>query len=418
MMTSPKRGIRLLSGLLGVAMFTASTVTAVGVATAGTAGAAAANKTPYLVGEAYWNSPLVTPQSRWPGVLAAMRTINASGGINGHPLKVDTCAATDANSGTACAAQFVKDGVIATVSDEDIIAEVPYTQAMNAAGIPQIDSFVSTPTGLNSPNVFLLDGGSAEVYATVPQYGKLKNYKTYNILYGISASANANAAIVNKAAAFYQQTQLGNIGIPLTAADYQTYVAQAAATKADYQAGIIGPFQTNLLLSSSQSLAQPLVISLSAGQFSTPLLQKYGSTGGTLEGSMLIGVLPPSSTVKQYPGLATIDKSINSYYKATKDPNAAPTASTAITELAWLDVYALAKITKPVTGTLTPASVMTALQNAKNVNLLGLIKWTPNAAGPTGFTRISNPNEFLITVKNGKEVLYKSKPVNAMTPFK
>jgi ABC-type branched-subunit amino acid transport system substrate-binding protein len=404
--------------MLGLAMFAASTVTAVGVATAGTAGAAAANKSTYLIGQAVWNTPTISPNTRYPGTNAAIRTINAAGGVNGHPIKLDQCLATDANSGVACASQFVKDGVIATVTDLNIIAEVAYTQAMAAAGIPEIDPYISTAPALSSPNVFLIDGGSAEIYASMAPYMKLKGYKTYNVIYGVSASANANIAIIDKAAAYYSLTKIGSTGIPLTSADYQPYVAQAAATKADANPFLGAPFMTNLLLGASESLAEPLVIGVSANQMSKAMLQKFGAPGGSLVNAMLPAALPPLSASKTYPGLLIPGKSIASYYKATKDPNAAPDVLTGFATMAWLDVYTFQKIAKTITGTVNAASMMTALNNAKNVNLLGVIKWTPSAQGPTGFARISNPYEYFSTVKNGQEVLFQKKPVNVMTPFK
>jgi hypothetical protein len=213
-------------------------------------------------------------------------------------------------------------------------------------------------------------------------------------------------------------TNAGSVGIPLTAADYQPYVAQAAALKADAYAGEIAPFMTNLFLGAGESLAQPLTIGLSAAQFNNPTLVKYGSPGGSLEGSLLTAPLPPQSATNKFPQMKLPAASIASYYKATKDPDASPLVLTGIATQSWVDTYAFVKIAKTISGDVTAASVTTALNNAKNVNLLGAISWTPSAQGPTGYARVSNPYEYLITVKNGKEVLWKSKPINSMTPLK
>jgi ABC-type branched-subunit amino acid transport system substrate-binding protein len=404
--------------MLGLAMITASTLTAVGVATTGIAGAAAAKGTPILIGEALWNNPSADPQFRYPGTNAAIRTFNAQGGVNGHPIQLDKCLATDANSGVACAAQFVKDGVVATVTDLNLQAEVAYTQALAAAGIPEIDPYVSSPQALASPNVFLINGGSAAIYAVEPAMMKLAGYKTYGIVAFNSAGAAAVEGYINKAASYYGLTQLGTTTFPLTAADLQPVVAQAAATKADAFALLTTPGLTSLFLDASETLAEPLVIAVNAGQFSQADTEKFGAPGGSLAGVILPWVLPPVSASKTYPGILVPAKSIQSYYKATKDPLAAPKALTAYGIGAWVDVYAFQKIASTISGTVTASSMMTALNNTKNLNLLGIIKWTPSAQGPPGFTRISNPYEYYITVKNGQEVLAKAKPVNSMLPFK
>jgi ABC-type branched-subunit amino acid transport system substrate-binding protein len=404
--------------MLGVAMFTASTVTVVGLATAGTAGAAKANKSPILVGEALWNNPSAVPQYRYPGTNAAIRTLNAAGGVKGHPIQIDRCLAADANSGVACAAQFVKDGVVATVTDVNTQAEVAYTQAMAAAGIPMIDPYISSPQALASPNVFLINGGSAAVYAAEPAMMKLAGYKTYNIVAFISAAATALEPIIQKAASFYGLTQVGTTTFALTTADFQPVVAQAAASKADAQAMVTTPGMTQLFLNASETLAEPVVISVNAGQFNLQTIRKFGAPGGSLAGAILPWAIPPTSAAKKYPGVLIPAKSIQAYYKASQDTTAAPDQVTAFATGAWVDMDAFQKIASTISGDVTAASMMTALNNAKNVNLLGIIKWTPSAQGPTGFTRISNPYEYFITVKNGQEVLARTKPVNSMLPFK
>jgi hypothetical protein len=51
---------------------------------------------------------------------------------------------------------------------------------------------------------------------------------------------------------------------------------------------------------------------------------------------------------------------------------------------------------------ITAASVSAAFNSAKNVDFSGLIPaWTPNAAGPAGFTRVVNTAYYLLAYKSG-----------------
>src|SRR5271155_1507771 len=75
------------------------------------------------------------------GVVAAAKSINAAGGINGHSLKVIVCNDQD-NEATAanCARAAVSDGVVATVADntEWGSAIIPILAAAGIATIGQL----------------------------------------------------------------------------------------------------------------------------------------------------------------------------------------------------------------------------------------------------------------------------------------
>jgi branched-chain amino acid transport system substrate-binding protein len=124
---------------------------------AGTSGSAAASGSPIVLGGL---GPINYPLDPLPqikaGEQAAIDAINASGGINGHPLKLDYCDTKgDANGEFGCMRQLVQAKVAAIVSPE-ILADQSgrgYKFAA-AAHVPVIGGQGLTPIEFNTPGVY------------------------------------------------------------------------------------------------------------------------------------------------------------------------------------------------------------------------------------------------------------------------
>jgi len=411
-MRRSRRGHALLGVLLGMALLTVTGASAAGAATSTTA----AQTGPIKVGITIWSQPSISLGLRLVGVKAAIRAINKRGGINGHKMELVVCEGNDPNAGEACAHKMVSEGVVATIGDANLLAELPSTQILKAAGIAQIDPFVFSAQMLGQPNVFLLSGGSSVEYGTVPQYMNLEKLKTLHYISADFAGNADNKKAVQQAADYYKVKVNGSTNVPISAADYSTYAADAASAKADVNVPIIAPFMTNLLMQSAQQLGQPLNLGIQAGQFTTDQVKQWGGSGGALVGALMMETVPPLSAAKSFPELKRAQAEMNAEYKSG-DAAAAPNKTTTMSYREWLAVQAFAKVAKGLPN-VTAATVMKGFQTAKNLKLGLVPPWTPSAAGPAGFTRVSNPWMYLITVKNGQEVLYQKKPVDALTPWK
>ena len=83
----------------------------------------------------------------------------------------------------------------------------------------------------------------------------------------------------------------------------------------------------------------------------------------------------------------------------------------------WLSVYAVQQIASSITGqSVTAASFLPAVQQAKDLNVKGLIvDWTPSKAGPAPYTRISNSNEYFGTIKNSLAYFPSQTPLNVFS---
>jgi len=409
-MSTSRRGPRLLAALLGIALLTAN-----GVSGAGAVQHAAATKSsePIKIGTTIWSLPSISLYLRLPGIKAAIRAINKRGGINGRKLSWVYCEANNPNDGEACAHKMVDQGVVATLSDANLLAEVPSTEILKAAGIAQIDPFISSEQARSASNVFLISGGTPVEYGTVPQYMKIKKLKTLHYVAGIFDSAKDSKNVVQQSADYYGIKVKGSTEVPISAADYSSYVADAASAHADVQVPVVAPFMTNLLMQAAQQLGQPLTLGIQAGQFNADQVKQYS---GALNGALMMDTVPPFSAAKSYSELRRAQAELAAEYKSG-DADAAPAKLSSLATRSWLSVQAFAKVAKGLPD-VTAATVMKGFDTAKNLKLGLIPPWTPSAPGPAGFTRVSNPWMYLVTVKNGKEVLFSNKPVDALTPYK
>jgi ABC-type branched-subunit amino acid transport system substrate-binding protein len=128
----------------------------------GSSSAQAASGTPILIGGAApINSAVYTEPDAKVGLESAVASINAAGGVAGHPLKVDFCDTQyTVNGELACARQFVSDKVVA-VLDPIFLADQSGAEdtLLEKAGIPIFGTQGLSPAELNSPDVYPLSSG-------------------------------------------------------------------------------------------------------------------------------------------------------------------------------------------------------------------------------------------------------------------
>lgn len=95
------------------------------------------------------------------GALAAAKTVNAAGGVNGKGIDVVVCdTAGDSNKSVACAQQAVREKVVATVGNFE--ASGDYLAILDRAKIPAIGA-VGLAAEYTSPNAYIVYNG-LEIY--------------------------------------------------------------------------------------------------------------------------------------------------------------------------------------------------------------------------------------------------------------
>ena len=354
-----------------------------------------ATKSPLLVGlETAVGSPVDSHPYTEPSAQAAIRAVNAGGGLNGHPLKLVFC--NDHSSPTmasACARMFVSDRIIACVGCHSLSDNL--TQPILAAAhIPMIAEQAVSSQTFNGSNMYLPQGGSIIDYEVAIGYAVHHGGGHLGVAFADVPAGQAfeqlTAAILKAAGGGTFTTK---VPIPTSTSDYSSLAALA-------QSG--GTRQLLMLLDQAQY--QPLMqaIQSSGGSiqnyYTTELTSQKDIDGfGPLSDHLIVGAsFPPADS----PQMAPFVNDMKTYggppiNDITLENDALP----------WVALQALVKVTKGM-NTIDGSTIMAALNKAKNIDIGPMLPpWTPSAKGPPYFTRISNPAIWLKAYKSGQPTL-------------
>ena len=197
------------------------------------------------------------------GAQAAIERINASGGVNGHPLELVPCSNDDkAATAATCAQKYVADStVVATVGDVNSYGadtNPPLEQAKIAGvGTSPLGAgdFAAARVFPNNPGGLSLLGAVAFAYDTL----KARNIGFASI---DTPTAQALPALINANVLKSRGTQLGStVAVPTTAADVSSQAATLLKSDAVVLA-VTADLGTRLIKSlRQQGYTGPVVIS-------------------------------------------------------------------------------------------------------------------------------------------------------------
>jgi len=171
------------------------------------------------------------------GAQMAVTYINDQlGGVDGHPLKLDTCFTTTEQQGTSCADQLLaaKVPMIATggiaVGAQSLLATVN-------GQVPVIDGVAVTPYDAVSKNTFILFGDATHVLGPMGTYANMIGAKTATVVYP------ENPGIIPGAQAIQKGLQAAGVtvtmeGYPETATSLTQYLVAGHAQTA----GMVVPY--------------------------------------------------------------------------------------------------------------------------------------------------------------------------------
>lgn len=338
---------------------------------------------------------------------AAVRAINAAGGVNGHPLEIDFCDnGYDAGKSTACAKEFVSNGVVAMTASsapfgEDVIAKV-----LEAAGIPQVgDNAIAQ--WVTSANEFPVTQYLPGVYADIPACQML-GFKTIAITGTDNSFGEGFAKILRGVAAKFPDVKVvpatDRVVMPVTATDVSTQVRQVLDEIGDDKACIdmsgVYPQQQILFLNGLKTFnADPTKIKVLWGlASSTPKdLQQVGP----LVKDYLLSI-SSFAPLAERSNLATMQQYVDeiSAAKAAGDSGLPDVTGDAVQNdadiQAWLGVHALAKVMEQEKA-YTAKDIMSAMLRVKDVDIGDLTPpWTPTASGGTAFPRLPAYNYYAV----------------------
>ncbi len=201
---------------------------------AGAPPAAAATKAAFVIGMYNANQGVVTLPGIADGAQAAVQYVNATGGINGHPLVLKTMCEVDATpeKNQACGQQLANDSQLKMIVSGFTLAAGPMFSTLSTATAPIIEAYPVSSAEFTASNAVAYTGGA--VAASVGG-AELANYdKAQTVAFMLQDSQTAQAS-ENYYRARFKGPQAGIkvVLVPATATDALPYLLQGGAATAD-----------------------------------------------------------------------------------------------------------------------------------------------------------------------------------------
>ncbi len=328
------------------------------------------------------------------GMTASIDAFNNRGGVNGRPLELIQCDTMgDPNKEVDCANKMVSEGVTATLADFTVASPESVSQILATAGIPRVGMNPMNMADFTSPNVFTPFAGSlltlfANVDALVAE-GKTKlSVMRPDVPVTAMLTQMLTPAVQAKGAEIVNEVAVGP-----GATDYTQFVAAAERNGAQGVLMALTATESNQIADAFEQLGSKLSFAMPATNFTQADLQNLGTFATS---SIYTSPVPaPSSSTDQFPGLVPfLDDMSASGQEDLERQNLNGTEL-----FSWLSVRAFGEVAETLSGTIDAPAVMQGFQNAKDIDMAGLVPaWTPNAVQPVGmFQRVSNSMMYKMT---------------------
>lgn len=342
-------------------------------------------------------SPVEDTGDLYGADLAAVRAINAAGGLAGK-YRISLVGCDDqgnTNQIATCARQLVSAHVVALMGAASLDGTT-LNQILAAANIPEIGITPQAGPEFNAKNVFLFSGGGEYAWLALGAWAAHNKVPTSVVT---SATPSGEAFEASVAAAFKQAggTFTNVVPVPATQADYAPIVLSAASSGAADADVILGRQSTEAFAAANQQSGGTVKKILTAWSFSTADSSAIGGVKGLetmLEGSPFV----PWTTSK-LPLMVAFRKQLAAEH-ASGDGYAQLSVVDDSGFQGWLAFQALnilAKDGKLTQANLTATGITKVLNTTKKLNLGGVMPpWTPSAPGPTGLVRVDNTANYFI----------------------
>jgi ABC-type branched-subunit amino acid transport system substrate-binding protein len=330
--------------------------------------------------------------------VASVKAVNAAGGINGQQVVMTFCNdMANPDQAASCAQQAVSNKDVAVVCANTLYS-VDVLPILSAAHIPFIGAGGTTPTDYTDPDSYPYTATFADQFFNFAAIEKKFGHVSKLAMLGsdVAGSIALGKYVIQGAGADHLPF-VKSVLFPLTATDFTPYVEAMKSAGANGVAALVAQGFQTAFFQAEQTLGY-LVPTVTFSSVVSPAI--LATLGPTLTSHLYIASsTPPASATKQYPALKAIAKNM----LATGMPGDDDVDNQAVDT--YLGYYAIKAAAASIKGPITAANLQTALNHAKNLNLLGIVtKWTPNAKGPTNEPRSTQHRIFVEAVKNGQEV--------------
>src|ERR1700683_298966 len=237
------------------------------------------------------SSPAFSVPEQVGGADAAAKAINASGGINGRPIEVQSCNDMGTpNLSTSCAEKAVSSGDVAVVGTLSI-GGTQILPVLQSGGVADIGPDPVSPIEFTSPNSFPVQCGTLCQDEGEVQILESHGVKTVSIPYEGDAAGEAALPLYANAAKKLGVKVVSEVSIPPTATDLSTYVSEINAGKPEGIILDVEASQTALFLSGFSSVGSTAKIAASAPLVPQSVLD---SLNGAANGAYLGDTMPPT----------------------------------------------------------------------------------------------------------------------------
>lgn len=341
-----------------------------------------------------------------PAANAAIKAINASGGLGGRDIELTVCSHQASAAGEAqCARQAVSigaDNIIEYSAFQS--ASLPIT---TAAGIPHIGSQAAGPVDYRDPLYFPV-GAPIDFW---PQGGVLYLLKNKSIKRWAGWNVPSPGGVLEAHLAEYLvkkngRSWLSNTTIPIGQADYLPLIQKL---KDENVQAVVMPAAAGQIVAYKLAKAQlggtwfDVVNGASVPPASIANFPDHGS-------QVVLGGLLPAPASSKAPGIATYRKQLAAS-GAGNDPNNFSQEAV----VTWLEFWALRKLADRVKGSVTKEALIAQARKTtvKNpIDLFGLVKWTPGKKGPAAYPDAPDSNVYPLKFSNGAYVDVQKTPFN------
>jgi ABC-type branched-subunit amino acid transport system substrate-binding protein len=358
---------------------------------------------------------LSAPQGNLPtlelGVQAAVAAVNKAGGLKGSQIDLTVCDFANTLQGSQACAQKAVDG-----NFDDVIMQNSFDIAarsiLTPAGIPTISGqLLSAYTDKMSYPVAAT--GNSSIAGTA--VAALRNKLCTKI-----AFASSDLLVTRQQAQAFRlgvqrqkrSAYVGTVFFPLFVTDYAPIAQQLKATGADCVFSNNTAQGTITLARTSVQLGYtPAHFLVGGANFSIAVdgPNLPNGTDGLILGNQF--PLPDASSNLAFQKKFFAD--LQAYGKAANDP----LTLTPTTMNGWMFIQGIKALSLRVKGTVTKASLLAAARTQKNVNVAGVLKWSPGIKGPAAYRAVSNGSVFVNIVKSGKVVPLKPYPIDTYAAF-
>jgi|HubBroStandDraft_6_1064221.scaffolds.fasta_scaffold81842_4 branched-chain amino acid transport system substrate-binding protein len=332
-----------------------------------------------------------TSADGFTGIQAAIRYVNAHGGIKGRPLAAQMCVDnTDPNLAAACATKAANNSSIIAAVGQTTLNGAVVEPVFEHAGLPIVGGFAAVPADFTSPVMFTPTIGGLSGLGAVAAATDLLHAKKVSFVYVQSPAAATEIALVNSVVLAPRHLPAVNaVGVSPTAGDLSSAVAKAAANSPDAIVMFTGQAQANAFVKAArqQGVTTPIVIS--AGVESPSSVQQQLGSGQNLYFYTYFNHSGPF---------------YNAFLSQWQAAGNSPSLADEFALNGWLSVTMFAHVARTL-PTVTRASVLDAFSKVTNYSTDGLLPPVsfnkPGTALGGKAPRVVNQTIALVQYQNG-----------------